>query len=97
MVEASPSIERIPGYCSLCISRCGSIATVEGGRFVALDLAMRNPEPMSPQTRTVIQAIWRTLPVLDELQLPMTLYWNYGPGVTDQAVRLIERANQMIR
>jgi len=29
--------QRIPGYCALCISRCGSIARVEDGRFVALE------------------------------------------------------------
>ena len=36
-------IERIPGYCALCISRCGSIAVVEDGRFVALE-----PDPTHP-------------------------------------------------
>src|SRR5215831_4989972 len=35
--------ERIPGYCALCISRCGSIAVVENGRFVALE-----PDPSHP-------------------------------------------------
>ncbi len=48
MAEASPSIERIPGYCSLCISRCGSIATVQDGRFVALD-----PDPSHPTGRAL--------------------------------------------
>ena len=37
------AIERIPGYCALCISRCGSIAVVEDGRFVALE-----PDPSHP-------------------------------------------------
>src|SRR2546425_13203867 len=36
-------IERIPGYCALCISRCGSIAVVKNGRFVALE-----PDPSHP-------------------------------------------------
>src|SRR5438552_8209728 len=36
-------IERIPGYCALCISRCGSIAVVEDGRLVALE-----PDPTHP-------------------------------------------------
>ncbi len=36
-------VERIPGYCALCISRCGSIAVVEHGRFVALE-----PDPSHP-------------------------------------------------
>jgi anaerobic selenocysteine-containing dehydrogenase len=48
MAEASRSIERIPGYCGLCVSRCGSIATVEGGRFVALD-----PDPSHPTGRAL--------------------------------------------
>jgi len=36
-------IERIKSYCALCISRCGSIAVVEDGRFVALE-----PDPSHP-------------------------------------------------
>ena len=36
-------IRRIHGYCSLCIARCGTIATVEDGRFVRLD-----PDPGHP-------------------------------------------------
>src|SRR5215470_4225988 len=35
--------KRIPGYCALCVSRCGSIAVVEDGRFVALE-----PDPSHP-------------------------------------------------
>jgi anaerobic selenocysteine-containing dehydrogenase len=35
--------ERIPGYCALCVSRCGSIAVVDDGRFVALE-----PDPSHP-------------------------------------------------
>jgi anaerobic selenocysteine-containing dehydrogenase len=34
---------RIRGYCALCISRCGAIATVEAGRFVRLE-----PDPTHP-------------------------------------------------
>jgi anaerobic selenocysteine-containing dehydrogenase len=37
------STERIPGYCALCVSRCGAIAVVENGRFVALE-----PDPSHP-------------------------------------------------
>jgi anaerobic selenocysteine-containing dehydrogenase len=37
------SSKRIPGYCALCVSRCGSIALVENGRFVALE-----PDPSHP-------------------------------------------------
>jgi anaerobic selenocysteine-containing dehydrogenase len=39
----SKLIERVPGYCGLCISRCGAIATVENGRFVSLE-----PDPSHP-------------------------------------------------
>ena len=35
MSENKHSSQRIPGYCALCVSRCGSIAIVENGRFVA--------------------------------------------------------------
>ena len=37
------SIERIHGYCGLCIARCGYVAVVENGRFVALE-----PDPTHP-------------------------------------------------
>jgi anaerobic selenocysteine-containing dehydrogenase len=43
MVADKPSGQRIPGYCALCVSRCGSIAIVENGRFVALE-----PDPSHP-------------------------------------------------
>jgi anaerobic selenocysteine-containing dehydrogenase len=43
MVADKPSGQRIPGYCALCVSRCGSIAVVENGRFVALE-----PDPSHP-------------------------------------------------
>src|SRR5215467_12204456 len=35
--------QQIKGYCGLCIARCGSIATVENGRFTRLD-----PDPSHP-------------------------------------------------
>jgi anaerobic selenocysteine-containing dehydrogenase len=35
--------QRIQGYCALCVSRCGAIAVVENGRFVALE-----PDPSHP-------------------------------------------------
>src|SRR6476620_1526927 len=40
--ETQPG-RRIPGYCALCISRCGSIAVVEDGRFVSLELNPSHP------------------------------------------------------
>src|SRR5215468_5337729 len=39
----SPVAQQIKGYCGLCIARCGSIATVENGRFTRLD-----PDPSHP-------------------------------------------------
>jgi anaerobic selenocysteine-containing dehydrogenase len=39
---------RVHGYCSLCIARCGSIATVENGRFTRLD-----PDPTHPTGRAL--------------------------------------------
>jgi anaerobic selenocysteine-containing dehydrogenase len=39
----SANTTRVQGYCALCISRCGSIAVVEDGRFVALE-----PDPSHP-------------------------------------------------
>ena len=39
---ASPT-ERVPGYCAMCVSRCGSVAVVENGRFIALE-----PDPAHP-------------------------------------------------
>src|SRR4249919_4328045 len=37
------SVQRIQGYCSLCIARCGTIAVVEDGRFTRLE-----PDPAHP-------------------------------------------------
>ena len=41
--SSQATVERIQGYCALCISRCGSIAVVENGRFIALE-----PDPSHP-------------------------------------------------
>jgi len=35
--------QHIRGFCALCVARCGSVATVEDGRFVRLD-----PDPAHP-------------------------------------------------
>jgi anaerobic selenocysteine-containing dehydrogenase len=63
------SIERVPGYCALCISRCGSIAVVEDGRFVALE-----PDPSHP-TGQALCAKGRAAPELvyhaDRLLYPL--------------------------
>ncbi len=40
---STASASKVPGFCGLCIARCGSIATVENGRFTRLD-----PDPAHP-------------------------------------------------
>jgi len=63
------SIEQIHCYCALCISRCGSIAVVENGRFVALE-----PDPSHP-TGQALCAKGRAAPELvyhpDRLLYPL--------------------------
>ncbi len=69
MSKNEPSTERIPGYCALCVSRCGSIAVVENGRFVALE-----PDPAHP-TGQALCAKGRAAPELvyhpDRLLYPL--------------------------
>jgi anaerobic selenocysteine-containing dehydrogenase len=43
MLTDQKSTQRIPGYCALCVSRCGSIAVIENGRFVALEPNASHP------------------------------------------------------
>src|SRR2546423_14031443 len=43
MLANQGGTERVRGYCALCVSRCGSIAVVEHGRFSALE-----PDPSHP-------------------------------------------------
>ena len=43
MPSAPRERRRIPIFCALCVSRCGAIATVEDGRFTALE-----PDPAHP-------------------------------------------------
>src|SRR5262245_39138887 len=42
------STQRIHGYCGLCIARCGTIATIEDGRFTRLD-----PDPSHPTGQAI--------------------------------------------
>jgi len=49
---------RLKGYCGLCIARCGTIATVQDGRFTRLD-----PDPSHP-TGAAICAKGRAAPEL---------------------------------
>ena len=48
MIAGTPIVEHISGYCALCISRCGSIARIENGQFVALE-----PDPSHPTGRAL--------------------------------------------
>lgn len=69
MLADEAATERIPGYCGLCISRCGSIAVLENGRFVALE-----PDPAHP-TGKALCAKGRAAPELvyhaDRLLYPL--------------------------
>jgi anaerobic selenocysteine-containing dehydrogenase len=69
MLADKPSGQRIPGYCAMCVSRCGSIAVVENGRFVALE-----PDPSHP-TGKALCAKGRAAPELvyhsDRLLYPL--------------------------
>src|SRR5580704_9380701 len=65
----APRVDRIKGFCGLCIARCGTIATVQDGRFVRLD-----PDPTHP-TGAAICAKGRAAPELvyhkDRLRRPL--------------------------
>jgi anaerobic selenocysteine-containing dehydrogenase len=68
-VETTRDIRQIKGFCGLCIARCGTIATVENGRFSRLD-----PDPSHP-TGAAICAKGRAAPELvyskDRLTRPL--------------------------
>src|SRR5215469_16092470 len=51
-------LQRIHGHCALCIARCGTVATVQDGRFTRLD-----PDPAHP-TGHAICAKGRAAPEL---------------------------------
>jgi anaerobic selenocysteine-containing dehydrogenase len=62
-------VRQVQGYCSLCIARCGTVATVVDGRFARLD-----PDPTHP-TGAAICAKGRAAPELvyhkDRLKHPL--------------------------
>lgn len=66
---ATTDTGRIHGFCGLCIARCGSVATVENGRFTRLD-----PDPAHP-TGAALCAKGRAAPELvyakDRLTKPL--------------------------
>ena len=43
MTADSPTVQQIQGFCGLCIARCGTVATVENGRFTRLDADPTHP------------------------------------------------------
>ena len=69
MAVALEGTRQIRGFCGLCIARCGTIATVENGRFTRLD-----PDPQHP-TGAAICAKGRAAPELvyskDRLTRPL--------------------------
>lgn len=69
MAEERESTDRISCYCALCISRCGSVAVMENGRFIALE-----PDPSHP-TGKALCAKGRAAPELvyhrDRLLYPL--------------------------
>jgi anaerobic selenocysteine-containing dehydrogenase len=48
LIAEHPETRRVRGYCALCIARCGTVATVEGGRFIRLD-----PDPAHPTGQAI--------------------------------------------
>ncbi|HEY1412137.1 MAG TPA: molybdopterin-dependent oxidoreductase, partial [Rhodopila sp.] len=95
--------QKIQGYCALCIARCGSISTVQDGRFIALD-----PDPSHP-TGQALCAKGRAAPELvyspDRLLHPLKrtrpkgdpdpgwqqISWEEALDTTASAMRRIER------
>src|SRR5215475_11536454 len=69
MTADCQTARRIRGHCGLCIARCGTVATVENGRFIRLD-----PDPTHP-TGAAICAKGRAAPELvyhkDRLKRPL--------------------------
>ena len=69
MLAEKQSVKRMQGYCAMCVSRCGSVAVIENGRFVALE-----PDPSHP-TGKALCAKGRAAPELvyhqDRLLYPM--------------------------
>src|SRR5258708_1998537 len=69
MSAGTPNVQQVQGYCSLCIARCGTVATITDGRFTRLD-----PDPTHP-TGAAICAKGRAAPELvyhkDRLTRPL--------------------------
>jgi anaerobic selenocysteine-containing dehydrogenase len=94
-------VRKVRGYCGLCIARCGTIATIEDGRFTRLD-----PDPAHP-TGQALCAKGRAAPELvghpERLTSPLRrtrpkgdrdpgwqpISWDEAFAVTAEAVRRI--------
>ena len=104
-VSAQSGTARIHGYCGLCIARCGCVAEVEDGRFVAL-----HPDPTHP-TGQALCAKGRAAPELvyhpDRLTYPLKrtrpkgdrdpgwqrIDWNEALELTATAMRQIAESH----
>ena len=49
------AIERIPGFCALCRSRCGCVSIVEDGRLVGVEADPAHPTGRRPADLPVEQ------------------------------------------
>jgi anaerobic selenocysteine-containing dehydrogenase len=69
MAQDSLAVRHVHGFCGFCIARCGTVATVENGRFTRVD-----PDPQHP-TGAAICAKGRAAPELtyhsDRLTRPL--------------------------
>lgn len=78
MPTASESSREVPGYCAMCVSRCGSVAVVENDEFVQL-----KPDPSHP-TGKALCAKGRAAPELvyhpDRLTHPLKRTRPKGDG-----------------
>ncbi len=104
MPEVTRTTQRKQGFCNLCVSRCGSVAVIEDGRFTALE-----PDPSHP-TGKALCAKGRAAPELvyhpDRLRYPLRrtrpkgdpnpgwqrITWNEALDIT--ATRLVEFAKE---
>ena len=85
-VGGQPEIERVPGHCALCISRCGSVAVIRDGRFVALE-----PDPSHP-TGQALCSKGRAAPELVQSCQRGGKSWACGREARDALQRLVSNA-----
>ena len=95
MLASLPSTQRIQGYCALCTSRCGSIAVIENGRFVALE-----PDPSHP-TGKALCAKGRAAPELADIVLPVASAFErealkFGFEISPEAQSLVQLRQRVV-